>query len=176
MTPLPPITVGNKYGRVPCAEMVDKTQMHALAPWADDQTEEASLEGSGVLPEAVSSVSSYFVNRQKTGLVHIWPQSASEGCTGGQPVGAGLAAADQSGRVIQQTGLAPALPSLVLALGLRRRGGFWVTTGSFFILVRTQDSSSVVYCFEYTPLTMSCGLGLGNQPAFALGMHRRASL
>lgn len=73
LTPLPPVTVGNKYGRVPRAEMVDKTQMHALAPWADAQTEEASFEGSGVLPGAVSSISSSFVTHQKTGLVHIWP-------------------------------------------------------------------------------------------------------
>lgn len=80
MTPLPPVTVGNKYGHVPRAEMVDKTQMRALAPWADAQTEAASLEGSGVLPGAVASISSSSVTRQKTGLVHIWPHRARSKC------------------------------------------------------------------------------------------------
>lgn len=48
--------------------------MYTLAIWADDQTEvktyhlEASGIGSGVLHGAVPSVSSYFINGQKTGL------------------------------------------------------------------------------------------------------------
>ena len=62
--PPQPITVSNKYGHVPCAELVNKTQMHALATWADDQIEGASFGDSDVLHGAEPSVSSHFVRRQ----------------------------------------------------------------------------------------------------------------
>lgn len=73
-SPAQPITVSNKYGHVPCAELVNKTQMHALATWADDQIEGASFGDSDVFRGAVPSVSSHFACRQKTGLVRVWLQ------------------------------------------------------------------------------------------------------